>query len=105
MRALPGSAAEPRAMRTTREAVNFDRPFSIASVDGMIPAGTYAVDIDEDLIEGISFLAYRRVATIIYLPLVPGRPGSLQAVRIDPGELDAGRRVPPQPRALPGAEA
>jgi hypothetical protein len=93
-------------MRTTREAVTFDHPFSLASVDETFPAGTYAVDIDEDLIEGISFLAYRRVATVIYLPLAPGQLGSLQAVRVDPHELDAARRVsPPSSPAPPGVDA
>ncbi len=73
-------------MRTTRENVTFDHPFSLDPVDGMQPAGTYTVEIDEDLIEGLSFLAYRRVATTIYLPLRRWG-GSLQAVRVDPGEL------------------
>jgi hypothetical protein len=74
-------------MRTTRESVTFDQPFSLMGVDGVQPAGTYAIDVDEELIEGLSFLAYRRVATTIYLPLPRGGAGSLQAVRVDPGEL------------------
>jgi hypothetical protein len=76
-------------MRTTRESLTFDHPFSLMAVDKMQPAGTYAVDIDEELIEGVSFLAYRRVATTIYLPLVQGHHGSIQAVRVDPQELTA----------------
>ncbi len=75
-------------MRTTRESVTFDRPFSLSAVDGVQPAGTYTVAIDEELIEGLSFLAYRRVATTIYLPLRSGA-GSLQAVTVDPRELMA----------------
>ena len=81
-------------MRTTREGVTFDRPFSLAAVDGLQPAGTYTVEVDEDLIEGLSFLAYRRVATTIYLPLQYGGSGSMQAVRVDPRELDAAQRRP-----------
>ena len=84
-------------MRTTRESVTFDRPFSLGAVDGLQPAGTYAVDVDEELIEGLSFLAYRRVATTIYLPLHHRGPGSVQAVRVEPRELAAAhdRRRPP----------
>ena len=78
-------------MRTTRETVTFDQPFSLHAVDGVQPAGTYRVEIDEDLIEGLSFLAYRRVATTIYLPLRYGGAGSVQAVRVDPRELDVAR--------------
>ena len=82
-------------MRTTRESVTFDRPFSLGAVDGLQPAGTYAVDVDEELIEGLSFLAYQRVATTIYLPLRAGRSGSVQAVTVDPRELDAALRSAP----------
>ncbi len=77
-------------MRTTREFVTFDHPFTLIGVDGVQPAGTYAVDVDEDLIEGLSFLAYQRVRTTIYLPL--GSAGSVQAVVVNPGELAAARR-------------
>jgi hypothetical protein len=86
-------------MRTTRETVTFDHPFSLEAVDGVQPAGTYTVEIDEDLIEGLSFLAYRRVATTIYLPLRYGGAGSVQAVRVDPRELDVTRwrHAPPPP--------
>ena len=88
-------------MRTTRESVTLDRPFSLGAVDGVQPDGTYAVDEDEELIEGLSFLAYRRVATTIYLPLRSGMSGSVQAVRVDPRDLDAAQRKnpvgPPRP--------
>ena len=74
-------------MRTTHETATFDRPFSLSTVDEVQPAGTYTVVIDEELIEGVSFLAYRRVATTIYLPIRSGSAGSMQAVRVDPSEL------------------
>jgi hypothetical protein len=45
--------------------------------------------------EGLSFLAYQRVAITIYLPLRAGRSGSVQAVRVDPRELDAALRSAP----------
>jgi hypothetical protein len=79
-------------VRTTRETVTFEHPFSLGPVDELQPAGTYAVDVDEELIEGLSFLAYRRVATTIYLPLGPERTGSVQAIVVDPRELEAARR-------------
>jgi hypothetical protein len=78
-------------MRTTRQIVAFDQPFSLFGVDEVQPAGAYAVDVDEELIEGLSFLAYQRVATTIYLPLRYGGAGSLQAIRVDPGELAGSR--------------
>ena len=82
-------------MRTTRKSITFDHPFSLTAVDKLQPAGTYAVDIDEELIEGLSFLAYRRVATTIYLPLIQGSHGSVQAIRVDPQELATARQETP----------
>ena len=86
-------------MRTTRESVTFERPFSLYTLDGMQPAGTYTVEIDEELIEGLSFLAYRRVATTIFLPLRYGGAASVQAVRVDPRELDEARWKPERPQS------
>ena len=77
--------------------VTFDRPFSLSCVDGVQPAGTYAVEIDEELMEGLSVLAYRRVATTIYLPLRDRGKGSVQAVRVDPGELITAHDLAPSP--------
>jgi hypothetical protein len=74
-------------MRTVDETITFERPFSLSSVEEVQPAGTYTVVVDEELIEGLSFLAYRRVATTIYLPVRPGAAGSIQAVTVDPDEL------------------
>ena len=73
------------ATRTTRKAVTFTRPFSLTGVDGIQPAGIYDVDTDEDLIDDLSFLAYRRVATMIHLQ----KDGTSQVFPIDPIELDA----------------
>ena len=93
-------------MRTTRESVTFDHPFSLAAVGEVQPACTYIVEIDEELIDGLSFLAYRRVATTIYLPLHPRGPGSVQAVRVEPRELTAAHHgiQPRRERAPPGGE-
>jgi len=72
--------------RTTHKTVTFARPFHLAGVDGVQPPGTYRVDTDEEQIAGLSFLAFRRVATTIHL----GRNGLTQVYRIDPVDLDAG---------------
>jgi hypothetical protein len=51
--------------RTTRKSVTFSRPFELAGVDEKFDAGTYIVETREEMIEGLSFIAYRRVATTI----------------------------------------
>ena len=76
-------------MRTRRETVTFARPFRLRGVDEPQPAGAYTVETDEEPIEGLSFMAYRRVATVIFLPLARGGPGSFEAVTVDPQALEA----------------
>jgi len=80
-------------VRTTRQIFTFDRSFSLMAIDEVQPAGTYTVDIAEELIEGLSFLAYRRVATTIYLPVRRAGAGSVQAIRVEPSELEAAKGV------------
>jgi hypothetical protein len=62
-------------IRSRREAVTFKHPFRIRGVDRLLPAGTYQVITDEESIEGLSFAAFRRIATMI---LVPGATASAQ---------------------------
>ena len=40
--------------------------FLLKGAERMMPAGDYGVITDEELIDGLSFLAYRRVLTAIY---------------------------------------
>jgi hypothetical protein len=75
--------------RTTRKTVTFRRPFSISAIDKVQPSGTYTVDTDEELIDGLSFLAYRRVATLLHLPSMSSRVGVIEIVTINPLELEA----------------
>ena len=76
-------------IRTTRTTVTFKRPFSLAGVDNVQPSGTYTVDTDEELIDGLSFLAYRRVATLLHLPSTSSRVGVTELVTVNPLELEA----------------
>ena len=65
----------------------FGKAFKLKGVDRELPAGSYRVTTDEELIEGLSFPVYRRVSTMIF---VPGRQAaSLEMVSIDPDDLRA----------------
>jgi hypothetical protein len=76
-------------LRTTSKRITFARPFLLGGLDETQPAGTYTVQTDEEPIEGLSFLAYRRVATVIFLPLPRRGTGSFQAIPVTPEALDA----------------
>jgi hypothetical protein len=75
--------------RTTTKTVVFHRPFAIGGVDGLLPPGSYAVEMEEELIPGVSFLAYRRVRTTMILPIAFGITTARQVVTIDPEDLEA----------------
>lgn len=76
-------------LRTTQTTVRFDRPFVLGGFDEELPAGSYDIEFDEELLQGISFPAYHRVRTIIHLPRDKRAPGQSRALTIDPHELDA----------------
>jgi hypothetical protein len=63
--------------RTSDTVVCFRHPFSLKGVDRMLAPGEYRVTTEEEAIEGLSFLAYRRVSTLISLPTHAGRPSAV----------------------------
>ena len=75
--------------RTTTRTVVFHHPFAIGAVAGLLPSGSYAVETDEEVVPGLSFIAYRRVRTTMTLPIAFGITTARQVVTIDPQELEA----------------
>ncbi|HSV26129.1 MAG TPA: hypothetical protein VLJ17_24280 [Xanthobacteraceae bacterium] len=75
--------------RTHRKTVVFSRPFSLKGVDRILPPGDYPVVTDEELIEGLSFPVYRRVSTMILVPVQSHFASSVEMVVIDPLDLQA----------------
>ena len=73
--------------RTTETTVTFRRPFTLLSVEGAQPAGTYRLVTEEEQIPGLSFIAFRRTATLLHLPADPVSGGTRQVVNISPDEL------------------
>lgn len=74
-------------MRTTSKIVTFHRPFHLKGVDHLLPPADYRVVTDEELIEELSFMAYRRVATSIFVSAPSG--SAIEMAAIDPLELEA----------------
>ncbi len=71
--------------RTTSKTVTFTHPFTLEGVEGVVPAGSYVVDTDEETIDSVSFVAWRRTTTLIHVPF----GGATQTRAIDPEDLDA----------------
>lgn len=70
--------------RTTKSAVTFTRPFRLGEFGEQLPAGRYPVETDEELLEGVSFPAYRRSATVMQ---IAADPGGTAFAMIDPAQL------------------
>lgn len=75
--------------RSTKSTVTFAHPFRIAGYDDELPAGDYDVLVDEDLMEGLSFEAYRRTASYLLIGNQAGGRGPAEMRPIDPQDLDA----------------
>ncbi|MFV1876622.1 hypothetical protein [Nioella sp.] len=52
-------------MRSTRSTVRFSTPFTLSGYSDELPAGDYEILVEEELLQGLSFEAYRRTATYL----------------------------------------
>lgn len=80
-------------IRSRREVVTFKHPFRIKGIDRPLPAGAYTVITDEEMIEGISFAAFRRVATMIEVPTEGSRGLATEVASISPIDLSDAQRI------------
>ena len=75
--------------RSTESTVRFSHPFRLSPFDRAQPAGSYRLLTEEEPLQGLSFEAFQRVRTLLYLP-ADGAPGrTREAVEINPAELAA----------------
>ena len=67
--------------------MTFRHPVRIKGIDRELPAGAYEVVSDEELIEGLSFPCFRRVATMIMIPGAPPHQSSTEMMSISSVDL------------------
>lgn len=73
--------------RTKTGSVTFSRPFFLDEIDRELPAGAYAVEVEEEMLDGVTFVGYRRVGTRM---TVPSRAGTgMETWLIRPDALEA----------------
>jgi hypothetical protein len=89
-------------VRTSRRTVTFTQPFSLSGIDGEQPAGSYTVETDEELLPGLSFPAYRRIASLIFLR-PRGGPLVEEVASVDPLELQAAQERDARLHTLAGS--
>ena len=73
--------------RTRRETVHYAHPFRIKGIDRLLSPGAYEVVTDEEMIEGLSFPCFRRVATFFMVPGVAPRNSSMEMISISSVDL------------------
>jgi hypothetical protein len=79
--------------RSRRETIIFRHPFRIKGIDRLLPAGGYEVITDEEMIEGLSFAVFRRVATMIMVPAEAPRSSMMEMVSISSVDLSEAQRI------------
>jgi hypothetical protein len=72
-------------IRTIRKTITFRKPFYLKGADRLLPRAS--VVTDEELIEGLSFSAYHRISTVMFVPAQSG--SAIEMVTIDPLDLQA----------------
>ena len=77
--------------RTVPSTITFSRPFLPNGFDEPLQAGTYKIETLEELIEGLSFPAWRRIETLLFLIQPPGQHKLTQVAVVDPVELEEAR--------------
>jgi hypothetical protein len=77
----PDLLGGPTMHRYSSETLTFRKPFFICGE--LCPAGTYDFESEEELIEGLSFTAYRRVRTSVRIT----RRGFTEILEVQPNDL------------------
>ena|SRR5436305_2594232 len=76
-------------IRTVRSTVSFSNPFTLHNLEGVQPAGEYVVLADDELIEGPSRLAYRRLVTLFQTLAISAPQRQTQLFPMSQKDLDA----------------
>lgn len=76
-------------IRISQRTIRFAHPFRLSGMDADQPPGTYALETEEELLQELSFPAWRRIATRLFLPRAPGSTILQEVLSIDHLELES----------------
>jgi len=72
-------------MRTRLSVVTFHYPFTLNGDVGELPPGSYEIETDEEEMQAIDRVAYRKVAIRLHVE----RPGSTRTITVKPADLQS----------------
>lgn len=72
-------------IRTTHSKATFAAPFRLPEVEEVLPAGTYEIETDEQIIEGNERTVFVRMATLLRVDI----GGTSRTITISPDSLAA----------------
>ena len=79
-------------MRSSRSIVKFSHPFAVSGYPDELAAGEYEILVEEELLQGLSFTAYRRTATYLAVHLKAGCAGRTELRPVDEEDLEMALR-------------
>lgn len=79
-------------MRSSRTVVTFFHAFTLPGYTDCLPAGQYQVVAEEELIQGLSFEAYRRTATYLEIRNRGGQAGRTELRPVSESGLELALR-------------
>lgn len=71
--------------RSTSSQITFRRPFRLSGIDGLQPAGSYTLTVEEERLDTLSADAWRRTSATLYVP----QGGAIDHAAISMEELQA----------------
>ena len=80
-------------IRSRRETVTFKRAFRIRGLDRVLPAGSYEVITNEEMVEDFSFVPFWSIATMIKVPAEAPSGLTVEMLLIGSADLSDARRI------------
>lgn len=72
------------ALRSTKSTLTFEHHFVLPGYEDELPAGSYETVVEEELLDGLSFDAYRKTAYLIV-----ARAGYTERRKVSDADLEA----------------
>lgn len=77
------------SLRSTKKTVIFRKPFTLEKSGESFPPGQYVVETVEESLKAVSFIAFRRIQTILNIPSPTSNVALSRSLEVNPDQLDA----------------